>query len=114
MNNTDISIDDLIEQKIARALENIPKIDTVATTYGSINADDLIAACKRLKKTKPSYNDLLRENRKLNDKLTKQLFENTQIDINLTKFKEYLKLMKDDTSYISINYLLLKMKSFNL
>lgn len=94
MNNVDISIDDLIEQKIARALENIPKTDTVATSYGSIDVDDLVAACKRLKKTIPSYNDLLRENKKMEDKFNKAM--------GLLEYLNENDLLQDEYSYTTL------------
>ena len=62
---TDEEIDNLVDE-----IMNIPveKNNNCLSSYGSINVDDLIDSIKELRKV-PTYDELLRENKKLKEQL---------------------------------------------
>ena len=66
------------KEELLKAIENVPKTDSINTisAYNSINVEDLANAVERFNKV-PDYNDLLKENKKLEeviDKATNELF----------------------------------------
>lgn len=65
---TDEEIDNLVDE-----IMNIPveKNNNCLSGYGSINVDDLIDSIKELRKV-PTYDELLRENKKLKEQLEKE------------------------------------------
>ena len=83
---TDEEIDNLVDE-----IMNIPseKNNNCASTYGSINVDDLISNVKEFKKI-PTFDNLLKENQQLKEQLQ-------QKEDIINKIREYL------TSYESIS-----------
>lgn len=59
------------KEELLKAIMKLPKEKTniPITTMNSINVDDLISAVDRLNKV-PDYNDLLKENKQLKEKLS--------------------------------------------
>ena len=66
------------KKEFLKAIENVPKIDSInpISAYNSINVEDLANAVDRFKKV-PTYDELLKENKKYKeviDKATNELF----------------------------------------
>lgn len=71
------------KEEFLKAIENVPKIDSInpISAYNSINVEDLANAIERFKKV-PTYDELLKENKKYKeviDKVRKEINEEHSI-----------------------------------
>lgn len=64
------------KEEFLKAIENVPKIDSInpISAYNSINVEDLANAVDRFKKV-PTYDELLKENKKYNEVIDKAINE---------------------------------------
>ena len=90
---TDEEINNLVDE-----IMNIPveKNNNCLSSYGSINVDDLIDSIKELRKV-PTYDELLRENKKL-----KQQLQQRDNIINKVKFAIKDNCIIKDKKYLEI------------
>ena len=67
------------KEEFLKAIENVPKIDSInpISAYNSINVEDLANAVDRFKKV-PTYDELLKENKKY-----KEVIDKLKEDLNL-------------------------------
>lgn len=83
-----------VDEIVRRMLVDMPKVNGMATTTSGIDVKNLIDACKRLKKIPPSYDDLLRENKKMEDKFNKAM--------GLLEYLNENDLLQDEHSYTTL------------
>lgn len=96
------------KEEFLKAIMELPKVETInpISAMNSINIDDLMSAVDRLNKV-PDYNDLLKENKKLQEELkctigivehnriiSEKNKETHQLKDNWIKLKEYIKETK--------------------
>ena len=62
------------KEEFLKAIENVPKIDSInpISAYNSINVEDLASAIDRFKKV-PTYDELLKENKKYKEVINKAI-----------------------------------------
>lgn len=93
------------KEEFLKAIMELPKVETInpISAMNSINIDDLMSAVDRLNKV-PDYNDLLKENKKLQEELkctigivehnriiSEKNKETHQLKDNWIKLKEFIK-----------------------
>ena len=87
------------KEELLKEIMKLPKIETnnPICTMNSITVDDLMSAIDRLKKV-PEYNDLLKENKRLKDKLSKieTLIINHNCDTGDIYYKYNSKFLKSE------------------
>lgn len=103
------------KEEFLKAIMELPKVETInpISAMNSINIDDLMSAVDRLNKV-PDYNDLLKENKKLQEELkftigivehnriiSEKNKEIHQLKDNLIKLKEYM--IKEQTRIVIEN-----------
>lgn len=81
------------KEEFLKAIMELPKVEMInpISTMNSINIDDLMSAVNRLNKV-PDYNDLLKENQELKEKVNKLeiLIENLKLGVTLNQEQEDL------------------------
>ena len=103
------------KEEFLKAIMELPKVETInpISAMNSINIDDLMSAVDRLNKV-PDYNDLLKENKKLQEELkftigiveynriiSEKNKEIHQLKDNWIKLKEYM--IKEQTRIVIEN-----------